>query len=58
MLGVGVLCLIAASLFALAAYRAYRQSGLPAGTLVYTDTQSSPGELLVSHRHGLKGKPP
>jgi CRISPR-associated exonuclease Cas4 len=57
MLGVGLLCLIAAALFALAAYRASRRSALPAGALLYTDTESKPGELLVSHRYGLKGKP-
>src|SRR5262245_58804320 len=34
-----------------------RSSGLPEGEIVYNDADSESGEMLISERHGLCGKP-
>lgn len=34
-----------------------RRSGLPQGKVVYDDTSGSAGDILISRRYGLSGKP-
>jgi len=38
-------------------HRVRRMSGLPQGQVIYADTPSDAGEVLVSMRYGLSGKP-
>jgi len=37
--------------------RLRKHSGLPEGEIVYSDTTARPGELLLSQRYGMSGKP-
>jgi len=50
--------LILAAVFLLTRAREQRRiGGLPDGALVYSDNAAGECPVLVSHRHGLKGKP-
>lgn len=59
LLGVGLLCLLAALWLALRARRTWRSSGLPPGQLVYADTGAwqALAKPYFSTRYQLTGKP-
>jgi CRISPR-associated protein Cas4 len=53
---IGIAVMLAALLL-LAAQRLRARSGLPPGEIVYDDTSGKAGEVFISKRYGLRGKP-
>lgn len=55
---VAMLMLVLLAVVSLAASRQLRRrSGLPQGEVVYDDASGASGDVLISHRYGLSGKP-
>lgn len=57
----GVVAMLMLILFAVVSLTVSRQlrrrSGLPQGQVVYDDASGASGDVLISHRYGLSGKP-
>ena len=56
LLGIAAGFFVAALLFLLVYRRQLIQGGLPTGDLIYSDVSEQEAQVLVSQRHGLKGK--